>query len=117
MTGALRLFYLSFSLVIGCVVWLLGYGLALRLLYRDGRILQTTITTSPLAPFQQFILYADNPILQTVALGALVPAVAVAGIVAFAGLRPNSSPLGDARFQNAMSLRRGKWFQRQGHVL
>jgi type IV secretion system protein VirD4 len=107
----------SFSLAIGCVVWMLSYGLALQFLYGDGRILETTMTTSPLAPFRQLILYADSPVLQAVALGAVVPAAAVAGLVAYAGLRPHSDPLGDARFQNAMSLRRGKWFQQKGHVL
>jgi type IV secretion system protein VirD4 len=117
MTWPLRAFYITFSLAIGCVVWMLVYGLALQLLYRDGRVLQTTITTNPFAPFQQLMTYADSPVLQTVALGAIVPAVAVAGIVAYAGLRPHSSPLGDASFQTVMSLRRGKWFQRKGHIL
>jgi type IV secretion system protein VirD4 len=117
MTGPLRAFYLTFSLAIGCVVWMLVYGLALQFLYRDGRILQTTITTNPFAPFQQLMTYPDSPVLQTVALGAIVPALAVAGIVAYAGLRRLSSPLGDASFQTVMSLRRGKWFQRKGHIL
>jgi type IV secretion system protein VirD4 len=117
MTGALRVFYLTFSLMIGCIVWTLAYGLALQVLYRDSRVLQMTITTNPVAPFQQLMTYADSPVLQTVALGAIVPAVATAGIIAYAGLRPHSSPLGDASFQTLMSLRRGRWFQRKGHVL
>ena len=117
MTGSLRAFYLTFSLVIGCVVWMLAYGMALQFLYRDGRVLQTTITTNPFAPFQQLMTYADSPVLQAIALGSIVPAVAVAAIVAYAGLRRNSSPLGDASFQTMMSLRRGKWFQRKGHIL
>jgi type IV secretion system protein VirD4 len=117
MTGSLRLFYLTFCLAIACVVWMLGYGLALQFFYKDGRVIQTMITTNPFAPFQQLMLYADSPVLQTIALGAIVPAVAVAGIIAYAGVRPNSNPLGDARFQNAMSLRRGKWFRRNGHIL
>jgi type IV secretion system protein VirD4 len=117
MTGPLRAFYLTFSLVIGCVVWMLAYGMALQLLYRDGRVLQTTITTNPFAPFQQLMTYTDSPVLQGIALGAVLPAVAVAAIVAYAGLRQDSSPLGDASFQTMMSLRRGKWFQRKGHVL
>jgi type IV secretion system protein VirD4 len=117
MTGLLRAFYLTFSLVIGCIVWMLAYGMALQLLYRDGRVLQTTITTNPFAPFQQLMTYADSPVLQGIALGAIVPAVAVAAIVAYAGLRRDSNPLGDASFQTMMSLRRGKWFQRKGHIL
>jgi type IV secretion system protein VirD4 len=117
MTGWLRLFYLTFCLAIACVVWMLGYGVALQLFYNDSRVIQTTITTNPFAPFQQLILYADSPVLRTVALGAIVPALAIAGIVASIGLRPYTNPLGDARFQNAMSLRRGKWFRRKGHIL
>jgi type IV secretion system protein VirD4 len=117
MTGLLRAFYLTFSLVIGCVVWMLAYGMALQFLYRDGRVLQATITTNPFAPFQQLMTYADSPVLQGIALGAIAPAVAVAAIVAYAGLRRESNPLGDASFQTMMSLRRGKWFQRKGHVL
>jgi type IV secretion system protein VirD4 len=117
MTGSLRLCYLAFCLAIACIVWMFGYGLALQFFYKDGRIIQTMITTNPFVPFQQLMLYAHNPILQTIALGAIVPAVGVAGIIAYAGVRPNSNPLGDARFQNAMSLRRGNWFRRKGHIL
>jgi type IV secretion system protein VirD4 len=117
MTGSMRLCYLAFCLAIACIVWMLGYGLALQFFYKDGRIIQTMITTNPFAPFQQLMLYADSPVLQTIALGAIVPAVAVAGIIAYAGVRPNSNPLGDARFQNAMSLRRSNWFCRKGHIL
>lgn len=117
MTGLLRLCYLGFCLAIACIVWMLGYGLALQFFYLDGRILQAMITTNPFAPFQQLMLYADRPVLQTIALGAIVPAAAVAGVIAYAGVRPNSNPLGEARFQNAMSLRHGKWFCRKGHIL
>ncbi|RUW47808.1 type IV secretory system conjugative DNA transfer family protein [Mesorhizobium sp. M1A.F.Ca.ET.072.01.1.1] len=117
MTGSLRLAYALFCLAIAFAIWLIGYGLALKLLYSDGRILQATITTNPWAPLQQFVLYPDNPVLRRVGLGAAVPALFVAGIVAYVGLRPVSNPLGDAHFQNAMSLRRGKWFRRKGHIL
>ena len=54
MTGSLRAFYLTFCLVIGSLVWMLAYGMALQFLYRDGRVLQTMVTTNPFAPFQQF---------------------------------------------------------------
>lgn len=117
MTGPLRIIYVTFSLTVGCVVWTLAYGLALQFLFGDSRILQTTITTNPFAPFQQLITYVDSPVLHTAALVAIVPALAVSGMVAYAGLRPQTNPLGDASFQTAMSLRRGKWFQRKGHVL
>lgn len=117
MTGWLRVFYLGFCLTVAFVVWLLAYGLGLQLLYGDGRILQATITTNPFAPFQQLITYGDSGILRVVALGALLPASLVAGIVAYVGLRPNSSPLGDARFQTVMSLRRDGWFRRRGKIL
>ncbi|RTM10870.1 MAG: type IV secretory system conjugative DNA transfer family protein [Hyphomicrobiales bacterium] len=117
MTGSLRIVYVVFSLTMAFALWLLGYGLALKLLYGDGRILQATITTNPWAPVQQLALYDDNPMLQGVGLGAAVPALFIAAIVAYVGLRPPSNPLGDAHFQTAASLRRGKWFRRKGHIL
>ena len=117
MTGSLRVFYFGFCLTVAFAVWLLAYGLGLQLLYGDGRILQATITTNPFAPFQQLIAYGDSGVLRVVALGALLPAALVAGIVAYAGLRPNASPLGDARFQTAMTLRRDGWFRRKGKIL
>lgn len=117
MTGSLRICYLGFCLTVAFAVWLLAYGLGLQLLYGDGRILQATIATNPFAPFQQLIAYRDSGLLRTVALGALLPASLVAGIVAYAGLRANPNPLGDARFQTAMSLRRDGWFKRKGKIL
>jgi len=117
MTGSLRVFYFGFCLTVAFAIWLLAYGLGLQLLYGDGRILQATITTNPFAPFQQLIAYGDSGVLRIVALGALVPAAVVAGIVAYLGLRPNSNPLGDARFQTAMTLRRDGWFRRKGKIL
>lgn len=117
MTGSLRLVYVMFCLAMGFAIWLLGYGLALKLLYGDARVVEATITANPLAPLQQLALYADNPVLQRVGLVAAVPALLIASIVAYAGLRPVSSPLGDAHFQNLASLRRGKWFPRRGHIL
>ncbi|MDO9306850.1 MAG: type IV secretory system conjugative DNA transfer family protein, partial [Mesorhizobium sp.] len=117
MTGSLRVFYIGFCLTIAFAAWLLAYGLALQLIYGDGRILQVTITINPFAPFQQLIAYGDSTVLRTVALGAVLPAILVAGIVAYAGLRPNASPLGDARFQTMMSLRRDGWFRKRGKIL
>ncbi|TYR33497.1 type IV secretory system conjugative DNA transfer family protein [Mesorhizobium microcysteis] len=117
MTGSLRVFYFGFCLTVAFAVWLLAYGLGLQLLYGDGRILQATITTNPFAPFQQLLTYGDSGVLRVVALGALLPAALVAGIVAHVGLRPNASPLGDARFQTATTLRRDGWFRRKGKIL
>ncbi len=117
MTGSLRVFYLGFCLTIAFAAWLLAYGLALQFFYGDGRILQATITTNPFAPLQQLVAFGDSTVLRTIALGAVFPAILVAGIVAYAGLRSNSSPLGDARFQTAMSLRRGGWFRKKGKIL
>jgi len=116
-TGSLRIFYIGFCLIIAFTAWLLSYGLALQFFYGDSQILQATITTNPLAPFQQLIAYGDSGVLRVVALGALLPAALVAGIVALVGLRSNSSPLGDARFQTVMSLRRDGWFRRKGKIL
>lgn len=117
MTGSLRVFYIGFCLTVAFAVWLLAYGLGLQMIYGDGRILQATITTNPFAPFQQLVAYGDSQVLRTVAIGALLPATLVAVIVAYVGLRPNSSPLGDARFQTMMSLRRDGWFKRKGKIL
>lgn len=117
MTGPLRIAYLGFCMAIAFAVWLLAYGLALQLVYGDNRILQATITTNPFAPFQQLVAYGDSALLRSIALGALFPAAIVATIVGYTGLRANSSPLGDARFQTVMSLRRGGWFRRKGKIL
>ncbi|MCO5066813.1 MAG: type IV secretory system conjugative DNA transfer family protein [Rhizobiaceae bacterium] len=117
MTGSLRVFYFGFCLTVAFAVWLLAYGFGLQVLYGDGRILQATITSNPFAPFQQLLTYGDSSVLRVVALGALIPAATVAGIVAYAGLRPNASPLGDARFQTIMTLRRAGWFRKKGKIL
>ncbi|MEI2300432.1 type IV secretory system conjugative DNA transfer family protein [Ensifer sp. MJa1] len=116
MTKGLQAFYLLFCVGIAFVVWMLGYGLGLQLFYKDGRILETTITSNPFAPIQQFWLYRTNPSLQKVALGSIAPALLVSGLVAYVGLKPITNPLGDAAFQDMASLRRGKWFRKQGHI-
>ncbi|XOK15644.1 type IV secretory system conjugative DNA transfer family protein (plasmid) [Agrobacterium tumefaciens] len=116
MTKELQAFYLLFCVGIAFVVWMLGYGLGLQLFYKDGRVLETTITNNPFVPIQQFWIYRSSPALQKVALGSMVPALIVAGLVAYIGLKPTSSPLGDAAFQDIASLRRGKWFRKQGHI-
>lgn len=116
MTKGLQAFYFLFCVGIALVVWMLGYGLGLQLFYKDGRILETTITSNPFAPFQQFWLYRTSPSLQKVALGSIAPAVLAAGLVAYLGLKPITHPLGDAAFQDMASLRRGKWFRKQGHI-
>ncbi|MDX0060729.1 type IV secretion system DNA-binding domain-containing protein [Sinorhizobium meliloti] len=116
MTKQLQAFYLLFCVGIAFVVWMLGYGLGLQLFYKDGRILEATITSNPFAPIQQFWHYKTSPSLQKVALGSMVPALLVACLVAYIGLKPTSNPLGDAAFQDIASLRRGKWFRKQGHI-
>ncbi|WP_424540831.1 type IV secretory system conjugative DNA transfer family protein [Sinorhizobium medicae] len=116
MTKQLQACYLLFCVGIAFVVWMLGYGLGLQLFYKDGRILETTITSNPFAPIQQLWHYKTSPALQKVALGSMVPALLVAGFVGYIGLKPTSSPLGDAAFQDIDSLRRGKWFRKQGHI-
>lgn len=116
MTKAFSLFFGLFCLTIAFVVWMLGYGVALALFYGDARVLETTITTNPFLPIQQFWAYADNRALQIVAAGSAVPAFLVAGIVNYLGLRPKGNPLGDASFQSLADLRRGRWFGRKGHI-
>ncbi|RWI54707.1 MAG: type IV secretory system conjugative DNA transfer family protein [Mesorhizobium sp.] len=116
MTG-LRIAYVVFCLAIAFLVWLLAYGLALQFLFGDGRILQATATTNPLAALQQLARYPQNLVLQRISLGAAIVSLLVAGAIGYLGLRSVSEPLGDASFQNAISLRRGKWFRRKGHIL
>ena len=117
MSRALIAGYLLFCTAIAIAVWMAGYALILQILYKDGRILHLMATANPLAPFQQLLTYSDSPSLQIAALGALGPAVTIAIIAAIFGLRRPSAPLGDAAFQDAASLRRGKWFGNQGHML
>ncbi|WP_426289748.1 type IV secretory system conjugative DNA transfer family protein (plasmid) [Ensifer adhaerens] len=116
MTKRLQAFFLLFCVGIAFAVWMLGYGLGLQLFYKDGRVLEETITNNPFVPVQQFWTYRTSPALQKVALGSMVPALIVAGLVAYIGLKPTSSPLGDAAFQDIASLRRGKWFRKKGHI-
>lgn len=117
MTGAFRLLYILFCLATAFAIWLLCYGLALKLLYGDARIIAATLATNPFVPLRQLAVYGGNRALQHAASGAAVPALLVAGLLAYCGLRMPSNPLGDARFQNALSLRRAKWFRRNGHIL
>ncbi|RWI62518.1 type IV secretory system conjugative DNA transfer family protein, partial [Mesorhizobium sp.] len=116
MNKGYQAFYLLFCAGIVFVVWTLAYGLGLQLVYKDGRILETTITTNPFAPVQQFWLYKGSPTLQRVALVALLPASFAGGLSAYLGLKSPSNPLGDAAFQDVAALRRGRWFRKQGHI-
>lgn len=116
MSKGYQAFYLLFCVGIAFAVWMLGYGLGLHLFYKDGRILEITITTNPFAPIQQFWHYSTSPTLQRVAIGSLLPASLAGGLAAYLGLKQQSSPLGDAAFQDMASLRRGKWFRKQGHI-
>ncbi|CAN7608325.1 type IV secretory system conjugative DNA transfer family protein [Pararhizobium sp. LjRoot235] len=109
--------YLLFCCLIAVAVWMLSYAVILQLHYNDGRVLQLTVTANPFAPFQQLMRYFDNRSLQVAALGALLPALVIASAAAVFGLRRPSNPLGDAAFQDVASLRRGKWFRREGHIL
>ncbi|UCI10716.1 type IV secretory system conjugative DNA transfer family protein [Mesorhizobium sp. B1-1-8] len=117
MTGPLRIAYVAFCLVLSLVVWLVAYGTGLQLLYGDGRILEATITRDLLAPLRQLAHYSDSPVLRWIGLGAALPSLLIGAATAYLGLRSVPNPLGDARFQDAVSLRRGRWFRRQGHIL
>ncbi|WP_114217125.1 type IV secretory system conjugative DNA transfer family protein [Ochrobactrum sp. 3-3] len=116
MSKGYQAIYLVFCLAIAFAVWMLGYGLGLQIFYKDGRILETTLTTNPFAPIQQFWHYSSNPTLQRIAIGSLLPAAAAFGLVAYIGLKPHTNPLGDAAFQDMASLRRGRWFRKRGHI-
>ncbi|CAN7571711.1 type IV secretory system conjugative DNA transfer family protein [Pararhizobium sp. LjRoot255] len=109
--------YLFFCCLIAAAVWMLSYAVILQLLYKDGRVLQLTVTANPFTPFQQLMRYSDNRSLQIAAFGALLPAVVIASAAAVFGLRRPSNPLGDAAFQDVASIRRGKWFRKDGHIL
>jgi type IV secretion system protein VirD4 len=108
--------YLLFCGVIAVAVWIIGYALILQFVYKDSRILQLIVTANPLAPLQQLWLYSNNRALQIAAVGALVPAIVVATGAGIFGLRVPTNPLGDAAFQDIASVRRGKWFRRDGHI-
>ncbi len=108
--------YLLFCSLIAVAVWIIGYALILQFVYKDSRVLHLTVTANPFAPLQQFWLYSDNRALQIAALGALVPAIAVGTGAGIFGLRRPSNPLGDAAFQDIASIRRGKWFRKEGHI-
>lgn len=108
--------YLLFCALIGVAVWIIGYALILQFVYKDSRVLQLTVTANPFAPLQQFWLYSGNRALQVAAAGALVPAIAVAAGAGVFGLRRPSNPLGDAAFQDMGSIRKGKWFRKDGHI-
>ena len=64
MSKGLQAFYLLFCAGIAFVVWMLGYGLGLQLFYRDGRVLEATMTSNPFVPVQQFWIYRTSPALQ-----------------------------------------------------
>ncbi|MBB3236989.1 type IV secretory system conjugative DNA transfer family protein [Phyllobacterium endophyticum] len=108
--------YLLFCGIIAVGVWIIGYGLILQFVYKDSRVLQLTVTANLFAPVQQFWLYSDNQALQIAAAGALVLAIAVATGAGVFGLRRPSNPLGDAAFQDIASIRKGKWFRKEGHI-
>ncbi|RWM14928.1 MAG: type IV secretory system conjugative DNA transfer family protein [Mesorhizobium sp.] len=116
MNKGYQAFYLLFCAGIVFAVWTLTYGLGLQLVYKDGRILETTITTNPFVPVQQFWLYKGSHTLQKVALVALLPSLFAGGLAAYLGLKSPSNPLGDAAFQDIAALRRGRWFRKQGHI-
>ncbi len=108
--------YLLFCGLIAVAVWIIGYALILQFVYKDSRILQLTVTANPFAPILQLWLYSTNRTLQIAAAGALVPAVAFATGAGMFGLRRPSNPLGDAAFQDLATIRRGKWFRKDGHI-
>ncbi|MEK1932861.1 MAG: type IV secretory system conjugative DNA transfer family protein, partial [Pararhizobium sp.] len=70
--------YLLFCCLIAVAVWMLSYAVILQLLYKDGRVLQVTVTANPFTPIQQFMRYSDNRSLQIAAVGALLPALVMA---------------------------------------
>jgi type IV secretion system protein VirD4 len=116
MNKGYQAFYLLFCAGIVFAVWTLTYGLGLQLVYKDGRILETTITTNPFVPVQQFWLYKGSHTLQKVALVALLSSLFAGGLAAYLGLKSPSNPLGDAAFQDIAALRRSRWFRKQGHI-
>lgn len=117
MSGAARVLFLAFCAMIALVVWLVCYGLALRIFFQDGRLLEIMADANPFAPLEQLFAYPESPVVRKVAIGAALPALSVAAILARIGLRQPSSPLGDAAFQNRASLRRAGWFAGRGKIL
>ncbi|SDN95495.1 type IV secretory system conjugative DNA transfer family protein [Ensifer sp. YR511] len=117
MSKSYQAVYLIICTLIAAATWMLSYGLILQLGFKDGRIFRLTVTSNPFAPFQQLLLYPESRPLQIAALGALAPAVVMAVAAGIFGLRRRSNPLGDAAFQDTASLRQGKWFRKDGHIL
>ncbi|WFR97795.1 type IV secretory system conjugative DNA transfer family protein [Rhizobium tumorigenes] len=117
MSRSYQFIYLTFCLLTATAVWMIAYGVALELIYKDGRILHLTVTSNPFAPFQQIWLYPNNRNLQIAALMALVPASLLSVAVGAFGLRRPTNPLGDAAFQNLATLRHGKWLRKEGLVV
>ncbi len=116
MNKQMKIIFVAFCAVIGCMGWALAYGVGLAVFFKDSRILHLTITSQPFAPFVQLWYYGSNPVLQKVAAGAMLPAVAATAIIAYAGLRKQEQPLGEAAFQTIAELRRAKWFRKDGHI-
>jgi len=116
MSRSYLLIYLFVCLLIALATWMLSYSLILQIVWKDGRILRLMTTTDPFAPFRQFLIYADNRSLQHVGLAAVLPAIVVAAAAAVFGMRRPTNPLGDAAFQDTVSLRRAGWFRRDGHI-
>lgn len=105
-----------FGLAIAVATWMLGYSLILLLVWKDGRIFHLMISSDPLAPIRQLLVYADRRPVRLAAAWSLLPAACAAAAISFLALRKPANPLGDAAFQDRASLRRGGWMRAKGHV-
>lgn len=116
MTKGYKAVYGAFCGLIAFMVWTLSYAAILGVVFKDGRVLEAVLSSNPFAPILQLWYYPTHATLQTAAIFAVAPAVAIGGLVAFLGLREHESPLGDAAFQTIENLRRRRWFGQEGHI-
>ncbi|AYD00624.1 conjugative coupling protein [Neorhizobium sp. NCHU2750] len=117
MKDRLKLLSIIIAASAGLVVWLLAYGVLLRILSGDATMLDLMIKTEPFAPVKQFWDHIENARVQRIALISLFPALLASSILIIAIRRKEFHPLGNASFQDMASLRKARWFRKDGHIL
>ena len=118
MTGSLRIVYIAFCLTIAI------RGLAAGVRSRAADFLRRREDPSgddhqqSLRPVQQLMsLSGQRNSARNRAWARRFRRLSSPASVAYAGLRPRPSPLGNAHFQTLLSLRRHGWFRRKGKIL
>ncbi|WOC15620.1 type IV secretory system conjugative DNA transfer family protein [Pseudochrobactrum sp. MP213Fo] len=102
--------------LIAYILWTLGYGILLFSFYGEEKILHTIVTSNPFIPLLQLWYYSQNLILLQISAGALIITGLIISVAAYIIYRPRKNLFGDASFQDMKTLRKGKWFRKEGHV-